>query len=341
MYVTLAGAIVTAVFDPLLIFGLRLGVDGAAIVSVLSRIALAGVGLHGCIRVHGLLARPRWAAAIEDASPLAAIAVPAVLTNVATPIANAFVTSTVAAFGDSAVAGFAVIGRIVPLAFGAIFALSGSVGPILGQNHGARRFDRLERTITDSLTFTLAYCALVWALLLFLQQPIVWLFGASGEGAALIWFFCRYVAGTFVFLGALFVANAAFNNLGFPTWSTVFNWGRATLGTIPFVTLGASYMGAEGALAGQAAGGVLFGVAAVLVCYGAIRRLAASALPGPMVHLPLDASAVPPLSSDKAATALEWLEGGTEAEALDSRMTGELAAPRGEKRRPPGGPAGA
>ena len=60
-------------------------------------------------------------------------------------------------------------------------------------------------------------------------------------------------------VGALFVANAAFNNLGFPTWSTVFNWGRATVGTVPFVWIGATQFGAAGVIAGQAAGAVLFG----------------------------------------------------------------------------------
>src|SRR5580704_10796479 len=171
MYVTLAGGLVTAALDPLFIFGFGLGVDGAAIVSVISRVALAVVGLHGCIRVHDLLARPPPRALLADAGPLAAIAVPAVLANIATPISSAFVTAAIARFGDLAIAGYAVIGRITPLAFGAIFALSGSIGPILGQNLGAQRFDRLQRAITDSLLFTVGYCLAVWLALALLEGP--------------------------------------------------------------------------------------------------------------------------------------------------------------------------
>ena len=58
---------------------------------MLARSTLIAVGFHGCIRVHGLLARPEWRNAMRDARPLAAIAVPAVVANIATPFGNAIV----------------------------------------------------------------------------------------------------------------------------------------------------------------------------------------------------------------------------------------------------------
>ena len=57
MTVTLTAAIVTAILDPLLIFGLHLGLTGAAISNVIARIALAFVGLYGVSRVNHLLGR--------------------------------------------------------------------------------------------------------------------------------------------------------------------------------------------------------------------------------------------------------------------------------------------
>jgi Na+-driven multidrug efflux pump len=56
MYVTLSGAVVTVFLDPLLIFGAELGVDGAAIATVVSRLLFALVGFHGAVRVHHLIA---------------------------------------------------------------------------------------------------------------------------------------------------------------------------------------------------------------------------------------------------------------------------------------------
>jgi hypothetical protein len=75
------------------------------------------------------------------------------------------------------------------------------------------------------------------------------------------------------FIGLLFVANAAFNNLGFPLFSTGFNWARAILGMVPAALAGAALGGPKGALLGVGIGSVPFGVAAILVAFGTIRRL--------------------------------------------------------------------
>jgi len=76
-----------------------------------------------------------------------------------------------------------------------------------------------------------------------------------------------------IFVGMLFVANAAFNNLGMPFLSTLFSWGRATLGTMPLAILGAHLAGPKGALAGSALGAVAFGVLALVFAFRGITRL--------------------------------------------------------------------
>ncbi|MEO1398782.1 MAG: MATE family efflux transporter, partial [Pseudomonadota bacterium] len=241
MFVTLSGGAAALVLDPLLIFGLGLELTGAAIATVLVRCILVVVGLWGVHRVHGMLGPVRMSSATAALRPFFTIAVPAVATQLATPVGNAYVTASIADFGDDAVAGWAIVGRLLPVAFGVIFALSGSVGPIVSQNYGAKLFDRVNSTMRDALVFTLIYCLSVWALLAVLSPYIVALFGASGNAADIVTVFCLFVAGSFLFNGALFVANAAFNNLGFAFYATAFNWGRATLGVVPFVWVGKEY----------------------------------------------------------------------------------------------------
>ncbi|MCF8151499.1 MAG: polysaccharide biosynthesis C-terminal domain-containing protein [Sulfuritalea sp.] len=275
MSVTLSGAVVTAILDPVLIFGLQLDLKGAAIAAVMARMAMTGVGLYGCMRIYHLLGRFEAASFVADARRLGQVAGPSILANLATPFGAAFITHFMAQFGTAAVAGLATIDRLVPVAFGLLYALSGAVGPIIGQNFGAQRIDRVRQTLRESLRFMALAVGAAWLLLALGQQAIIFAFSATGLSAELISLFCTLLAGSFFFLGALFVANAAFNNLGYPLYSTGFNWARATLGTIPFAYVGSHY-GAAGVLVGPAIGGVIFGSLAMITAFRITRRLAAN-----------------------------------------------------------------
>ena len=230
MYVTLGGAIVTAGLDPLLIFTAGLGIDGAAITTCVARATFALVGLWG-VRQHRI-ARPRPSVAdvISDAPIVFRIALPAVLTNLAPSVASAFIAHALAKFGAVAVAGNVVIDRLTPVAFGGLFAMSGSIGPILGQNWGAGRFDRMRGVLRNGALVTAVYVVVVWAALIAFRGPLTGLFELTGTAADLFVFFCLVSGGVWFFTGLLFLANASFNNLGFPFLSTFLNWGRATIG---------------------------------------------------------------------------------------------------------------
>ena len=272
MYVTLSGAITAAIFDPILILGFELEITGAAIATTISRLAMLAVGYHGAQRIHrmiGAISRPDLGG---HARQFLAIAAPAVLTQLATPVGNAYVTGVMSGFGDDAIAGWTIVGRIIPLAFGGIFSLSGAIGPIISRNFGAGRVDRIRQSLKDALVFTCIYTIVVWGLLALFRNQLVDMFDAEGDAAELVLFFCLFVASSLVFNGALFVGNAVFNNLGKALLATLFNWGRATLGVIPFVHAAKGY-GAIGVLAGWGLGAVVFGICAVAVAFRIIAGL--------------------------------------------------------------------
>jgi putative MATE family efflux protein len=273
MVVTLAGAVATAILDPVLIFGLDLGLTGAAVTVEVARLVMLAVGFHAAVVVHGLVARPTRRDAQGDARAVLAIAGPAILTSLAPAAASAVLARVLAPYGPAVIAGNAVIDRLTPVAFGGLFAMSGAIGPILGQNWGARRFDRMRATLRDAALCTAGYTAATWAVLALVQAPLARFFGLEGEAAGLFAFFCHVGGAIWFFNGLLFLANAAFNNLGFPLASTGFNWGRATLGTIPFAVLGAWLAGPQGALAGTGVGSLVFGTAAIRVAWRTVDAL--------------------------------------------------------------------
>lgn len=273
MMATIYGGGVNAVLDPILIFGLGLDLTGAALASVAARVVIGVTAVLPILRHHGGFSRPNLAGMVRDLTPLVAIGFPAILTQMATPVGQAIVTRSMAQYGLEAVAGMAIVGRLMPVSFAVIFALSGAVGPILGQNFGAQRFGRVRAGFNAALVFSAVVIVVISVVLFALRGPIAGLFSATGVTRELVYLFCGPLALLFFFNGVLFISNATFNNLGHPFYSTFMNWGRNTIAMVPMVWLGAALFGAPGVLIGQALAGVLFGSVAWVLA----RRVIATA----------------------------------------------------------------
>ena len=273
MMSTLSGGVVNAILDPILIFLLSMGVTGAAVASVFARLAVFTYAVYRVHYKHKLLIRPTRISFRACRRPILNIAFPAMITNSATPFGNAYVTSAIAVYGNSYVAGYAVMGRLIPVCFGFLFSLSGAIGPILGQNYGAGLWDRIQRSLKDSLLIIVLFSTVMSCILFLSQNLIIKSFKLDSQGSDIVVLFCTYIAITFIFNGMLFVSNAAFNNLGSPRLASALNVGKATVGTVPFVLIGSIYGQAEGVLIGQAVGSILFGALAYWVAGIKVRQL--------------------------------------------------------------------
>lgn len=274
MVVTLTSGTLSMFLDPFLILGLGLGLDGAALGLNVSRLVLMAVSLMFAVRVHNLFARPRLAAISLCLAPFAAVAVPAILTQLATPFGNYILTRVLSQFGDEAVAGWAVVGRLTVVAFGGIFSLSGAIGGIFGQNYGGGLHHRLVSTYRDAVIFCLCYTLVIWAVLVAVGEHVGDAFGLAPDGMAVLRAFTHVGAGAFLFVGLFFVANAAFNTLGRPTRATALTWVRDGLLTFPVAVWMAGVFGPVGVIYAQALLGAALGVAAVIWGWHFIRSIA-------------------------------------------------------------------
>lgn len=279
MFVTLSSGAFAMVMDPVLILGLGLELDGAALGLVMSRFVMAAVALHLVINKSKLMARPRLTDIAATFVPFMAIGIPAVLTQMATPVGNYLLTMVMAPFGDEAVAGWAVIGRLTVVAFGGIFSLSGAIGGIFGQNYGAHQYDRLRSTYRDAIIFGLVYTLVAWALLMTASEFVIAGFALLPQGASVVRAFTHVGTLGFIFASGMFVSSAAFNALGKPGRSTFNNWVRDGVLTLPLGLWLAGVFGAPGVIYAQALASVLVGIGAAIWGWRYVTGLAHSSLP--------------------------------------------------------------
>ena len=273
MYVSLTAGIFNAVLDPIFIFGVGWGIEGAAVATSLSRVAMLVYALWQIIKVRRYFSWPSRAEITGNLHSFFEVALPAMLTNLSTPISFAYVTSVMAKFGDSAVAGNTVLVKVQPLVFAGLFALSGAIGPIVGQNFGAKRPDRVMEILQKCVVFVALYCAAACVLLFILTEPIIYVFKAEQDAAELIRYFCWGISTIFFFNGLTFCTNTMFNNLKVAHWATYVNLIRATLFTMPFAYFGAKWGGPVGIWLGIYAGAVLVAFAGFVLARYRIRQI--------------------------------------------------------------------
>ncbi len=279
MYVTLFGGILNGLLDPLFIFGFGWGFEGAAWATALSRFSIGGLGVWYVMRNHGMFIRISWAQCRNEWRALTSVALPALMTNLATPVTNIFITSVIARFGTDALAGFAIVGRIAPVAFALVFSMSGAVSPIFSQNLGAHQYKRLMQTAFFGVGFAAAVVTCTCLLLVLGNDLLIAAFGATGSAAFLITQFNYYLGFLFFFTGVQFLAQSGFNALDRPKTSTVLGWSRALFGGVLATSLGATWYGLPGAHAGQYIVGVFFGLLSFGLLIRHIRQITLHATP--------------------------------------------------------------
>ena len=282
MTLTLTSAIVNAALDPVFIFGLDMGLAGAGLATLTAFAASFVMGLLQ-LRHHyrQLFGKVRPATVFHpddqraDLKALLPMAIPITLAQLATPVMTGYMLAAAARFGPDMAAAVTVVNRVAVVAFGITFSLSGAVGPIIGQNFGARLMARVRHTYEAGLVFAGAYTLLGWGVLALLSHAIPAAFGLSGQAAQFVTLFSQVTAAAWIFTGGQFVAQAAFNNLENSRLSMAYNWGRALLGTILPVEIAIRMTDppAFGILWGSAIGWAAVGIAAILHAWRIIRTL--------------------------------------------------------------------
>lgn len=266
--IMVSGAILQICISPFLIFGLvglpAMGLEGAAWASLISRLILFAITmavLH--YREHLLTyAGITLSVVLHSWRRIMAVSIPATATNLIGPISTAVVVSLLADFSQETVAGFGIASRIEGLFVIPLFALSASIGPFVGQNWGADRYDRANRAMLLSFQYSLAWGALVAIVLMSFSRQIAGLFDDNMEVIDVASHYLLLVPISYGTWGVLMMASAIFNSLGKPLSSTIMSIIRMFAIYIPLAFIGKAFFGLTGIFIAAAVSNLAMGVIA-------------------------------------------------------------------------------
>ena len=259
-----------AVLDPLLIFGLgpfpALGIQGAAWATVISWGLAVAYLFRLLIFDQELIARqlPTAAAMRSSGGEMLRIGIPAAGANMMTPLAAGVMTAVAAGFGNNAVAALGVGGRIEPIATLLILAMSTSLPPLISQNCGARRIDRVIEAYWLSIRFVLVWQLLVYALLALTAPLIAEVFSDDPEVISTIRLFLWIMPLGFGMQGVIILTNSSLNAMHMPMSALWLSIARFFVFYVPLAWLGSIYFGLWGFFAGAVAGNLLMGLVSLI-----------------------------------------------------------------------------
>jgi putative MATE family efflux protein len=140
------GGILNIILDPIFIFGLDMGIAGAAIATIISQlvsfvILVRNCGLDGNIHIRFKNFTPRW----EIYRQIFRGGLPSFYRQTLASTAMIFLNLNAGQFGDAAIAAMAIINRVFMFAVSAVLGFGQGFQPVCGFNYGARRHDRVLR----------------------------------------------------------------------------------------------------------------------------------------------------------------------------------------------------
>ena len=181
---------VTVALEPVLVFGLgplpSLGVAGSAWANVLG--FGAGLALQVTILLRG---RARIGINLRDLRPdfplmgrIIRIALPSTVQMTLRSSSRLVIVGLVGLYGTFATAGYGVANRLLLIALIPGFGLGNAAGTLVGQNLGARKPRRAERSAWWVSAYAAGYMAVAAALLFAFAQPLVALFDPTPQVVA-------------------------------------------------------------------------------------------------------------------------------------------------------------
>lgn len=183
----LTGSIINVILDPIMIYGLDWGIEGAAIATIISLCISMVLYIGYIARKQGVL---RFSLRNITFSgkiyvEILKIGIPVLLFQLLSSASMSLTNNAAKPYGDYAVAAMGAVTRIMTIGTYVIFGFLKGFQPFAGYNYGAKQFDRLRKAIKLCTIWSTAFGVVAAILLTVFAEPMVSLFGTDTEMVAL------------------------------------------------------------------------------------------------------------------------------------------------------------
>jgi len=249
MFSMTMAALINVILDPIFIFYFKLGIQGAAIATVVSQVLtsiyllsyiLSGKSL---LKFHIKYMRPSFSICKEILSIGASS-----LSRMAASSISAMILNRSLAFygGNTALAAFGIVNRLVMLTFMPMFGIVQGLQPIVGFNFGAKQYQRVLNSIKLTLKSLFIFSAISISILQFFPLAVTSIFSHDKELLAMSVIALKKMTLAVPLIPILVVTSSVYQSLGRAVPALFLSMSRQFFFLIPFALLLPRFLGLKG-----------------------------------------------------------------------------------------------
>ena len=271
----LSGALLNIVLDPVFIFGLGMGVSGAGLATFISQAVCFGIMLKmsflsGGVGIH--LKEFRLSSSILK--EITAGGLPSLFRQGLMAVSTMCLNLCASLYGDSSVAAFSIVGRVVGFALAIIIGFGQGFQPVCGFNFGAQAFGRVREGFRFSTLSGLVYCLAIAVLGFVFAPQIIGIFRADDAEVIRVGTLAlRWQCATFPALAPVIMTNMFLQTTRQTVPAVIVALARQGLFLIPAVLVGTFFYGLDGLILAQSVSDVCSLVLVVPLAVHGLRTM--------------------------------------------------------------------
>jgi putative MATE family efflux protein len=243
------GAVTNIILDSIFIITLGMGVQGAALATVIAQLVsvayfmLYYFGGKSFLKIHSRNLAIRWHILKE----ILAIGIASFARMVASSFSAIFVNRMLILYGgDFAISAFGIIHRILMFAIMPGIVIGGGLQPILGFNYGAKRYDRAIRAILIAMGAAFACGLFVFVVVFFAPEPFIRIFTNDTVLVEISVYAAKRIFLALYVISIMMVGSLIFQAIGKAVQSFITSVARPILFLIPVVMILPHFWGLDG-----------------------------------------------------------------------------------------------
>lgn len=269
------GAVLNIILDPIFIFGFHMGVEGAAIATIISQIITFAINVFYLKKFKSIkLDKEKFKLQLATSKKVASLGISSFINQMSFVIVMAVENNLFGKYGANTKYGaeipitvFGIVMKISQILNSIIIGIAAGSQPIIGYNYGAEKYDRVKKALKIVLGSSLIISTLAFILFQTIPDKLISIFG-SGD-ANYMEFAClsfRIYLLLCICNGIQIPSGIFFQAIGKSIKSATLSLSRQILFLIPAMIILGKIFGLQGLLySGPVADGLAFAIAGILL----------------------------------------------------------------------------